>query len=174
VPLIIDGYNLLHVTGLFGRGKSSLEASRQALLGFLAAAVEPEEIAATTVVFDAAAAPPGLPDRFTVRGIDVQFARDYGSADELLEELIAAHPTPRKLTVVSSDHRVQRAAKKRRAQAVDSDAWYRTAAEQLHARRRQPKTADVKPEAPSPAEVAAWVREFGAAPLTPDKPRRKK
>jgi predicted RNA-binding protein with PIN domain len=174
VPLIIDGYNLLHVTGLFGRGKASLEASRQALLGFLAAAVEPEEIAATTVVFDAAAAPPGLPNRFTMRGIDVQFARGYESADELLEELIAAHPTPRKLTVVSSDHRVQRAAKKRRAQAIDSDVWYRRAAEQLNARHQTSKPADVKPDAPSPSEVAVWVREFGAAPLSPDRPRRKK
>jgi predicted RNA-binding protein with PIN domain len=108
VALIIDGYNLLHVTGLFGRGKASLEASRQALLGFLAAAVEPAELAATIVIFDAAAAPPGLPDRYVIHGIDVRFARGYESADALLEELIAAHPTPRKLTVVSSDHRVQR------------------------------------------------------------------
>jgi predicted RNA-binding protein with PIN domain len=166
VALLIDGYNLLHVTGLFGRGRASLEASRMALIGFLSAAVPADERTAMTVVFDAAAAPPGLPSHYTLQGLRVHFARGYESADELLEELIAAHPTPRKLTVVSSDHRVQRAATKRRAQAIDSDVWYRAAAEQLKSRRRtKKKPADVKPDAPlSPIEVAAWLREFGVAP----------
>ena len=161
MALLIDGYNLLHVTGRFGR-RTSLEASRQALLGFLSAAIGKDEASATTVVFDAAAAPPGLPNHYNIGGIDVHFARGYESADELLEELIAAHPTPRKLTVVSSDHRVQRAAKKRRAQAIDSDVWYRAAAAQLKGQRRKAKATDAKPPAPlTPAEVAAWLREFG-------------
>jgi hypothetical protein len=51
---------------------------------------------------------------------------------------------------------------------MDSDVWYRTAGEALNA-RRQPKTSSAKPEAPpTAAEVAAWVREFGSAPL-PDR-----
>lgn len=167
MPLLIDGYNLLHVTGLFGRGpRGSLEQSRQALLNFLGAAVEARERARTTVVFDAAEAPPGLPDIYTAHGMTVRYARDFESADELLELLIAEHHTPRRLTVVSSDHRVQRAARRRKATAVDSHPWYVAAAEKLkHRKKRRPGAAtlpDVKPDAPlTPAEVEAWLAAFG-------------
>jgi predicted RNA-binding protein with PIN domain len=173
MPVLIDGYNLLHVTGLFGRGpRGSLEASRNALLGFLAAALQPNERALTTVVFDAAEAPPGLPDRYSIHGIAVHYARDYESADDLLEVLIAAHHSPRKLTVVSSDHRVQRAAKKRRATAVDSHVWYHTAAERLKKGSKGVRELpEVKPDAPlTPGEVAAWVRFFGPIDVIEEPP----
>ena len=45
---------------------------------------------------------------FVHDGITVHFARD-SDADAMIEDLIAAHHTPRTLTVVSSDHRIQRA-----------------------------------------------------------------
>lgn len=174
MALLIDGYNLLHVTGLFGRGPSaSFEASRNALLGFLAAAIEPEERNATTIVFDATHAPPGLPNLYTVAGICVHFARGYESADALLEELIAAHHTPRKLTVVSSDNRVQRAAKKRKAIAVESHAWYQAAAEQLKSRQKKRKRdlPDIKPDKPlTPGEVQSWLQFFGPIDVPVDMP----
>lgn len=164
MALLIDGYNLLHVTGLFGRGgAASFEASRNALLGFLAAAIDADERLLTTVVFDATHAPPGLPNLYTVSGITVHYARGYESADALLEELIAAHHTPRKLTVVSSDHRVQRAAKKRKAIAVESHAWYTTAAEELKSRRKSKRQLpEAKPEQPlTNSEVQSWLKFFG-------------
>jgi hypothetical protein len=63
MPLLIDGYNLLHVTGLVGHGNepTALNGAREALLRFLAAAIEPAERSNTTIVFDAAGAPPGGP-----------------------------------------------------------------------------------------------------------------
>ena len=159
MALLIDGYNLLHVTGLFG---STFEASRAALLNFLAAALDAGERSRTTIVFDAAEAPPGLPNEYSVAGIHVCYARGYDSADALLEELIAAHHTPKQLTVVSSDRRVQRAAKKRKALAVESHAWYHQAAERLEGRRKgRPDLPDVKPDVPlTPGEVAVWMRVF--------------
>ena len=126
MPLLIDGYNLLHVSGVFGTGTAltELHRSREALLAFLAAALAPAERAQTTIVFDAASAPPGLPQSFLHDGVRVEFAREPGNADAMLEKLIAAHDAPRKLIVVSGDHRVQRAARRRRAQAIDSDRWW--------------------------------------------------
>jgi hypothetical protein len=53
MSLLIDGYNLLHVTGIVGRAGSGLQGSRNALLRFLAAAIEPDDLAETTIVFDA-------------------------------------------------------------------------------------------------------------------------
>ena len=71
------------------------------------------------------------------RGITVRFAAQYEEADELIEELIRADSAPRRLVVVSSDHRIQRAARRRRAKAVDSDVWY---AELVRARRERQRS----------------------------------
>lgn len=161
MPLLIDGYNLLHVSGVFGRGTAltELHSSREALLAFLAASLSASERAHTTIVFDAAGAPPGLPQRFRHEGIDVQFARDPGNADELLEKLIAADHAPRKLTVVSGDHRVQRAARRRRAKAIDSDRWW---AELCAERNRPESTATRQKPTPdqSAGDVDYWVQQF--------------
>jgi predicted RNA-binding protein with PIN domain len=152
MALLIDGYNLLHVTGLVGRAGSGLQGSRNALLRFLASAIEPKELSETTVVFDATEAPPGLPRVVTHEGMTVRYASEYPDADALLEELIAAHHVPRSLTVVSSDHRVQRAARRRRAAFVDSDVWF--AAEPAPARRETTLSA---------GEIAYWIAEFSEA-----------
>ncbi|HRX79146.1 MAG TPA: NYN domain-containing protein [Pirellulaceae bacterium] len=166
---LIDGYNLLHVTGLAGPeisrseiGRGALERARNALLNFLASSLDAEERQLTVVAFDSNDAPPGLPRELQHQGITVKFATAYESADELLEELIRESSAPRRMTVVSSDHRVQKAARRRRARAVDSDIWY---AEIRESRRRTdtpPATRSVKPTSPlSEDEVAAWLLEFG-------------
>ena len=91
----------------------------------------------------------------------VEFAREPGNADELLERLIAAHDAPRTLVVVSGDHRVQRAARRRRAKAIDSDRWW---AELCAERRRLGTAAPTSPQKPtanpSEFEVDYWVNQF--------------
>jgi predicted RNA-binding protein with PIN domain len=157
MPLIIDGYNLLHVTGITGR-HGDLHGSREALLRFLAARIDAKERPLTTIVFDAAEAPPGLPRTIAVEGMTVHFASNYEDADALIEELIAASNVPRSLLVVSSDHRIQRAARRRRAQFVDSDVWYAEVARRS-IRDERPLTA--KPASGLSAdEVNYWVTEF--------------
>lgn len=126
MSLLFDGYNLLHATAIFGsaEGPPTLERSRVALLDFLVRAIPAKQLPRATVVFDAVGAPPGLPREMTHRGLSVRFARRGGTADELLEELISVETDPRNLLVVSSDHRVQRAARQRGAQYLDSEIWY--------------------------------------------------
>ncbi len=165
--VLIDGYNLLHATGILARGigPGTLERARMALLGFLAASLEPEQLPRTTVVFDAADHPPGLPREVEHRGLRVVFAAGYADADTLIEQLIRRHSAPRQLTVVSSDRRIQQAARRRKARAVDSDAWY---AELLA--RRQSAPADVPESSARPPvplleeDVEYWLRQFGGEP----------
>jgi predicted RNA-binding protein with PIN domain len=167
MALLIDGYNLLHVTGIVGRGigPGTLQRSRLALLNFLAESLEPGELPHTTIVFDAHEAS-GLAEVTDHRGMSVHFATKYASADDLIEELIAADSAPRRLVVVSSDHRIQRAARRRRAKAVDSDVWY---AELIRARRERHEAqpdAPVSPMVPLLAEdVNYWLRQFGGESL---------
>ena len=112
MPLLIDGYNLLNATGIVGRGgPSSLGRSRLALLNFLAASIDPQELPHTTVVFDAHDPPPGLPRVVQHGPLLVRFAARNQTANQLIEELIRADSAPRRLVVVSSDHEIQRAAR---------------------------------------------------------------
>jgi predicted RNA-binding protein with PIN domain len=173
MALLIDGYNLLNAVGITGPGgdaarivagagrTSSLHRSRIALLNFLVESLDAREIAHATVVFDAAGAPPGLPRALAHRGLAVRFAPRTSDADSLLEDLIRQDTSPRRLTVVSSDHRVQRAAKRRRARAVDSDVWY---AEILH-RRQTSAPLSACPASPKlpldQEEVEIWLSQFG-------------
>lgn len=171
MALLIDGYNLLHVTGIFGSGTEStaLHASRQALLEFLAASIDARQRSQTTIVFDAAGAPPGLPRTVTHEGMTVHFSRGYPDADAMIEELLEQHEAPRSLVVVSSDHRVQRAARRRGAKTVDSAPWYA----ELRATRRAGGSSGKGPAKPagqpSPDEVAYWVDEFTDRPQDDDR-----
>lgn len=161
MALLIDGYNLLNATGIFatGRGSHTLERSRRALLNFLANHVADDELPHTTVVFDAKDAPPGLPRTLKHHGMTVLYAAHHAEADDLIEELIRADSAPRQLTVVSSDHRLQRATRRRRATAVDSDVWYANLVDQE--KNVQQHGESVKPKLPlSPDEVDAWVEKF--------------
>jgi predicted RNA-binding protein with PIN domain len=159
MKILIDGYNLLHASGVFGevRGPGGFEASRRALLDALAALLGDQRHAAT-IVFDAADAPAGLPERFCHEGIDVRFARDHASADACIEDLIEAHDAPTALTVVSADNRIMTAARRRRAKAVSSHDWFA----ELRKSRRPRDAGDAKPGPPGDdREVARWLREFG-------------
>ena len=68
MALLIDGYNLLNVTGIFAQAGpgTELHRTRVALLNFLAASINQRERKATTIVFDAAGAPPGLRGRYSL------------------------------------------------------------------------------------------------------------
>jgi uncharacterized protein len=166
MALLIDGYNLLHVTGIFGvtGAGTELHRSRLALLDFLAASISERERGQTTIVFDATGAPPGLPSSAMHEGMSVYFARRHANADEMIERLLDECQAPRSLTVVSSDHRIQRAARQHGANYVDSEKWF---AELQAARRERDRVGDslAKPEGQSPEEVTYWVEEFerGAA-----------
>lgn len=164
MALLIDGYNLLNVAGILprGRGPRTLERSRLALLNFLAESLCPKDIPRTTVVFDANNAPPGLARVVDYRGLTIRFASRYPDADSLIEELIAASDSPRRLLVVSSDHRLQRAASRRRARSIDGDVWY---AKVLAERRKRLAQADAAPSRPPVPllreDVDYWFHLFG-------------
>ncbi|MEZ6105621.1 MAG: NYN domain-containing protein [Pirellulaceae bacterium] len=124
--LLIDGYNLLHASGLMGRaiGPGALERARDRLVTQVAARLTEQERALTVIVFDARSAPQGASSEYTVDGLGIRFAVDYVSADEMLVELVRAHAAPESLTVVSSDHQVQVATSRRGATVIDSDRWW--------------------------------------------------
>lgn len=167
--LIVDGYNLMYAAGLapLTQRERGLEASRTALLAFLAERLTAAEAARTTVIFDARQPPPGLPSVLRSRGLTVVFPRPHGDADEAITDLVHTHSAPRQITVVSSDHTVQKLARRRRAEVVDSEDFVEwlaerpTEAERLH-RRRATAEPSAKYDAPtSHSELEHWLKVFG-------------
>lgn len=123
--LLIDGYNVLAPVAPPNRDPDGrwLQRERTQLVGRLVEHLTDVQRAGTCIVFDAAKPPGGRPSEFSVEGIDVRFAVGYAEADDLLEEMISAHSAPKNLIVVSSDHRVQAAAKRRGSGFRDSQPW---------------------------------------------------
>jgi predicted RNA-binding protein with PIN domain len=161
--LIVDGYNLLHAAGLAREkyGPGDLQRLRHRLLVRLASEMTSEERHRCTVVFDALDAPSGLESRLRHGEITVMFAEPGHEADELIEALIASHSSSKQLIVVSSDHRLQKAARHRRADSVDSEVFL----DQLTARAKSRRAAQQGSQGSSTTgdagDVAYWMDEFG-------------
>lgn len=157
--LIIDGYNLLHEAGLARAtyGPGQLRRKRMELLARLSRRMSAEERRRCTVVFDAVDAPPNASRRFKHYEMVVQFAEPGHEADEVIETLIAQHSVPRNLTVVSSDHRLQKAIQRRRGTAIDSDIFLK----KLESAQRQIGPAGALPlDASAGSEAEFWAQEF--------------
>jgi len=156
---LIDGYNLLHRLGLAGKylGPRGWERSRADLLAWIKATHQNrrDDI---TVVFDAEKCPPGAESAKEVQGLHVRFAAGK-LADDMLEEMIHREALPRELTVVSSDHRIQEAARRRNCIAMDCESYIDHAID-AGAPPPSPQPIPTKPESESIKETEHWLREF--------------
>ncbi|MCP4080024.1 MAG: hypothetical protein GY819_16060 [Planctomycetaceae bacterium] len=182
--IIIDGYNLLHVVGILGSsiGPGTLERARNTLLGILAKHLDAGTRKRTTLVFDSGEK--NLPNRFTSHDVLVEFANEYANADELINLLIRKHSAPKQLTVVSSDHQIQRVASARGATPMDSDLWLDSltqfpdkARQQNRSEDRQGKLDDEKPDYPrNEFDVEYWKQQMDIEGIMEDEktsaPRR--
>ena len=109
-------------------------------------------------------APPNLNSHFKHDEMRVQFAKPGHEADEVIEALIIQHSAAKRLTVVSSDHRLQTAIRRRRGIAVDSDVFLKQ--RQSPHRSVGPKPGANENSTQPPSDLDFWVREFEA--VSPD------
>jgi len=159
--LVIDGYNLMHAAGLAraSYAPGDLERCRLKLLSLLAGFLGEERCHRTTVVFDAKSSPPGGVRQDMFKGILIEYSPPGQEADDVIESAIRRHSAPKQLLVVSSDHRLHKAARRRRAHARDSDLFLEDCERQ--ARRHAPAPPVVKPgDELSPAAIEAWLAAF--------------
>lgn len=165
MPFLIDGYNLYHAAIKFHEEWAGM--TPHALCAMIALDITRlREVA--IVVFDGAQ-PRGQSWAAEPMGpVQVVYCGGGKDADAMLEELIEKNTAPRRLTVVSSDRRLRRAAGRRRATAL-------TAPEYLKAMvQRQNRPAPPPPEPPekrrgvsSPGELEVWLKLFGLDPKAP-------
>lgn len=160
VTFLIDGYNLMHAIGLVrvGLPQKQLAPARTRLLDWLADAAR-GRTDTLRVVFDAQNGPAPTGE-YAHRGVRVRFA--FGrTADDEIEELVAATTAPATATVVSNDGRVQEAARRRGCGVFTCQGFV----DWLLAPPRAPDDApppDDKPVPPPTAsELAEWATVFG-------------
>jgi len=124
--ILIDGYNLIFQIGLQGKRRDSiaLEKARQRAIQTISKWLGDDRQHAA-IVFDASSLP--IKEDHNVSefdGLTIIYAVDYEDADSMIEEIIRTHSSPKQLLVVSSDHRLHKAALRRNARPIDSDVWY--------------------------------------------------
>jgi hypothetical protein len=158
---LLDGYNLLHAMGVVSNplGPHGLERARGRLLGLLHGTYE-DASNSVTVVFDARDVPADLPAEVEYHGIHVTFAVEHEQADDLIEMLIRQASAPKNLTVVSDDHRIQNAARRRHCVVRGCQDYLEELDRLRHERKVKPPDAPAKTAGLTAEETERWLREF--------------
>jgi len=139
MPLIIDTYNVLHVTGILPPEIAGIDARGLIeLIGRSRYRSQP-----VTLVCDGTPAEDAPTGR--VGPITIRYGGPGPTADALIAAIIRRSSSPRRLIIVSSDRAVQREARRRRCDVLSSEQFL----EQLAVDHEQP-TPRKKARAPGP------------------------
>lgn len=157
MPLIVDCYNVLHLTMppmLAGLGEAGLCHA-------LARTTWAASGGPITVVADGRPKPLGV-EASPVAEVDLIYSGSHRSADDLIIDLINADSAPRRLTVVSSDRVIRAATRRRRARDLTSEDFINQLCEQLRKHAQGPPPPGRPHFAPLPPElVQRWKNAFG-------------
>ncbi len=126
--LIIDGYNLMHAAG-YARptyGPGDLQRCRERFLKHLQRLLTDEACGLCTVVFDAFNSRDDHQRKTQMGTLHVLYADPALDADTEIEQLLKTHSAPAQVLIVSSDHRLHKAARRRRAKCVDSEEFWKS------------------------------------------------
>lgn len=162
--VIIDGYNLMHAVGIARQtyGPGDLERCRHQLLLWLKEHIADQKQSNVTVVFDAIDSPkPGSTVEYFDQ-IEVRFPNRGIEADAVIEWMVAKHSAPKQVLVVSSDHRLHKAARRRRSQVIDSEDFARMMSHETTRSTSNAAAPEVaKPNPQSVEERNEWLDVFG-------------
>jgi predicted RNA-binding protein with PIN domain len=112
------------------------------------------------VVFDGAG-PADTSDFEAISNPEVFFAGFHCDADSVIEEKIKADTSPRRLTVVSSDRRLRKAAGARKAATMKSEEFWEQVRKELKRNRPQKREPEEKTEGLTTGETDKWLEVFG-------------
>lgn len=156
MPLIIDGYNLLHSIHKADEDSDAISDVRLCRIVdiFLMQTGQKGE-----VIFDGTG-PPDKEKFDNMKKLDVFFAGPASDADTIIENKIKASTDARRLTVVSNDRRILQAARARRATTIKSNVFWNNLQKQLSRRKTAHEPAE-KHRGLSESETEQWIKFFG-------------
>jgi predicted RNA-binding protein with PIN domain len=153
---IIDGYNLLHA---ILKAEEAPRAIGDVELCRIVARYLKLIGRSGEMIFDGT----GPPDKSGFDGIsnlEVLFGGLSADADTVIEDKISASTSPKRLTIVSSDRRLRKAARTRRCSSLKSEAFWDNVRKQLK-RRRPAREPAAKRHGLSESETNQWLDVFG-------------
>ena len=157
MPVLIDGTNLLWALhDAFDEREIATEIQLCWMLERYLLSVADDG----QVVFDGAG-PTDQSGFGQLSHLEVIFSGFKSDADTIVEEKIKANTAPKRLTVVSSDRRLRKAAAARKAAALKSDAFWQTVLAELKRGRPSPKEPAEKQQGLTPGETEQWMDAFG-------------
>ncbi|MEQ1904383.1 MAG: NYN domain-containing protein [Pirellulaceae bacterium] len=172
--IIVDGYNLLLQTTDSRRlaGPGNLARARISLVGMLAGRLPLEQQKRTTIVFDSGGGQPANDGpRPLKHEMTILFASDYENADAMIIDLLRKTSSPRQTILVSSDHEIQKVAKQRRCQIMDSLDWLdsieirnESDSQETMAQTRFDPVESTRNRILDEDERNYWLEEFGIPP----------
>jgi predicted RNA-binding protein with PIN domain len=111
------------------------------------------------VVFDGTG-PSGRDEFSSMSNLEVIFSGFNTDSDTVIEEKIKASTAPRRLTVVSSDRRLRKAAGERKAVALKSEEFWGQVQKELRRKKPQSKEPEAKREGLTQGETEQWMDLF--------------
>lgn len=154
--LLIDGHNLLHAVL---KDEETLGITTD--LGLCSVLERYLSLTGSSgvIIFDGT----GPPDKsgFEVIGNpEVFFAGKRVEADLVIEDKIKASSAPKRVTVVSSDRRLRKAARARKCTSLKSEVFWENVCRELN-RKRPASEPSGKRHGLSDSETAQWLDAFG-------------
>ncbi len=172
MPLIIDGYNLLHSIHKTNEDSETTSGSRRAeTTPQVSDAISDIQLCRIVdifltqtgqkgeIIFDGSG-PPDKSKFDNTTKLEVLFAGPGGDADTVIENKIKASTDAKRLTIVSSDRRLRDAARARKATAVKSEVFWNNLRRQL-SRKKTFKEPTAKQRGLTESETKQWLEFFG-------------
>ena len=95
-----------------------------------------------------------------ISNLEVFFAGLGTDTDTVIEDKIGANTAPRRLTIVSSDRRLRKAARTRKAISLKSEVFWNNIQKQL-SRKKTIKEPTAKRQGLTDGETTQWLEFFG-------------
>ena len=156
MPFLIDGYNLLwsvHKTG------EDLEPVSDIQLCYIVGRYLKLVGESGQIVFDGTG-PPDKTGFDNIGSLEVFFSGRSTEADEVIENKIKSNTAPVRLTVVSSDRRLRKAARAKKATAVKSETFWHNILRQLNKKKTDTEPME-KRSGITTGETKQWLKFFG-------------
>ena len=159
MPLIIDTYNVLHVTGVLPPELAVAEIDELASL----IARSRFALDAVWLICDGVPKVSGRLGNSRIGRVVIEGAGHGRSADEHIAAFLKRDSAPRRMTVVTSDRAVARNAKARGADTLTSEDFLEMLAHDAgKSKRTKARATDPRRSVPlNDCEVSGWMRLFG-------------
>ena len=154
--IIIDGHNLLHSIhkeGSYSEPISDVGLCR--IIGIYLKQINQNG----EIIFDGTG-PPDKSGFDNISNLEVLFAGVGTDTDTVIEDKISASTAPKRLNIVSSDRRLRKAARVRKAISVRSEVFWNNIQKQL-SRKKVAKEPAAKRRGLSEGETKQWMEFFG-------------